>query len=183
MGFVLAVACRSLNSVNSGNEGTSTNPQISLGVWGRNLGLRRGLASRHQAEELPVLQTALYGRLSTAVVGGGSAQLGPAGVCFIPSCGEIPIRALRCEEAKVFPFPKDSTWQVKKNQHKGAITESFLSSQCGMKWGQMRRWCSGSERRHSWDGLCQGCLRKRSPGEFLILHPEFNSPVQSNPVG
>lgn len=59
-------------------------------------------------------EPALCGRLSTAVMGGGSAQLGPAGVGFVPSCGEIPTRALGCEEAKAFPFPKDSTWQVKK---------------------------------------------------------------------
>lgn len=76
-------------------------------------------------------ETALCGRLSTAVVGGGSTRLGPGGAGFVPSCGEIPTRALRCEEAKAFPFPKDSTWQVKKINIREQSQRAFCPPSAG----------------------------------------------------
>lgn len=100
------MACRGLNN---GREGTGTNAQISLGVWGRNLAMRRGLASETRQRSCQCCRdSALW------VPEHGSGGRGTRSVGFTPSCGEIPTHALRWEEAKAFFFPKDSTWQVKK---------------------------------------------------------------------
>lgn len=125
MGFGIAMACRGLNNVRQGRKGLAQTADQSGGVE-QKPGTEQGAGIPKPGRgAASAAETALCGRLSTAVVGGGSTQLGPGGVGFIPSCGEIPTRALRCEEAKAFPFPKDGAWQVKKINRREQSQRAF----------------------------------------------------------